>query len=424
MPQYVLQKIKLISIYFGNLFEHYDTALYTFLSPFFAKLFFPEHDGLTALILTFAIAPLGMIARPIGALIFGFIGDTKGRGRALSLSLLGMATVTACIGIMPTTTQIGTIAPLLLLLSRILQNFFAAGEITGGAIYYLESVKNESRKDFASSVYSTSTVAGILLASGMIAILYHFNWIEKGWRWLYLGGSATALFGVFIRYLSTDQEFQITNSTPIKSNFFERLKAINTHRKAAFSIAIASGFSYATYLTAFTLMNGFVPLISSIKEAEITKINTGLLLFDLLLLPVFGAVASRFNRVYMMQLSALSAVSFGIPLFYFLENGSILMLIFIRMCFVIIGVWFSATFYSWAESLIPQEHRYSVISFSYSIGSQAFGSSAAAISLWLYKQTSLVTSASWYWIFLGALTFACLYKTQMAPKQTKLSSLT
>src|SRR5215208_4599886 len=90
------------SILLGNLFEHYDNALFSLLSPFLAPLFFPGQDPLTALILTYCIIPLGMIARPIGSLFFGYIGDTRGRKEALVLTLSGMAIVTTLMGFMPT----------------------------------------------------------------------------------------------------------------------------------------------------------------------------------------------------------------------------------------------------------------------------------------------------------------------------------
>ena len=412
MQKNTLKRIKLISIYFGNLFEHYDTALYSFLSPFFATLFFPDQDTITALILTFGIAPLGMIARPIGSLVFGYIGDVQGRNRTLFLSLSGMAVVTAIIGIMPTTNQIGKFAPLLLLGTRILQNIFAAGETIGGAVYFLENVESEKEKDFASSIYGTSNVFGILLASGLVTLLYHFQCVETGWRWLYAGGAVTALFGVIMRYYtpsSSINELQIKKCIP---HFIERLKIFWEMRYTVFIIAMASGFSYATYSVSFTLMNGFVPLVSDITKAEITKINTILLILDIILLPVFGALACRFNRNNMMSLAAMTAVVTGVPLFYFLDHSTLPTVIFVRIVFVSIGVWFSATFYSWAQSLVAPEYRCSVISFSYSIGSQLLGGTTATISLWMYKQTSLVSSVSWYWILLAALTFASIYKTR------------
>ena len=99
--QKVSSRLHLWSACLGNLFEHYDTALFSFLSPFLAPLIFPQQDPITALILTYAIIPLGKLAKPIGAIIFGWIGDLYGRAYALYLSLTGMAIISAIIAFIP-----------------------------------------------------------------------------------------------------------------------------------------------------------------------------------------------------------------------------------------------------------------------------------------------------------------------------------
>lgn len=405
-------KTKLLSIYLGNLFEHYDTALYTFLSPFFATLFFPEGEYLTALILTFGIVPLGMLARPLGSLFFGYIGDVKGRNRALFLSLWGMALTTAFIALIPTYAEIGRLACLLLFISRIMQNFFASGENMGGAVCILECLDNEKQKDLASSIYSTSSVAGILLASAAVALLYHFESLQEGWRWLYCGGLVTALCGIALRFSQKEieeEELQLAASAPL---WRERIYVLWRMRRAVFVISLAAGFSYATYSIAFSLMNGFVPLVSAVTSAQVAKVNTYLLLFDIVALPFFGVLASRFSRHKMMWLAATSACLSGIPLFHLLEESSLYTVVFVRIAFVLIGVWFSATFHSWAQNMVPRSYRYSVISFSYAIGSQLIGGMTATLSLWLYKQTSLVTSAAWYWVALAVLISLVLYNNE------------
>src|SRR4051812_25423429 len=102
-----MKKGPLFSAWLGNLFEHYDTALFGFLSPFLAPLIFPKQDPLTALILTYAMIPLGMLARPIGSLFFGYIGDVYGRAVALFWTLAGMAIISLCIALTPLYAQVG-----------------------------------------------------------------------------------------------------------------------------------------------------------------------------------------------------------------------------------------------------------------------------------------------------------------------------
>lgn len=382
----------------GNLFEHYDTALFSLLSPFLAPLFFPGKDPITALILTYCIIPLGMIARPFGSLVFGYIGDTRGREHALFLALTGMAIVTCCMGFMPTYSQVGFLAPVLLSLGRILQNFCAAGESTGGGIYLIEHA-NEKKKDMASSIFNASTVGGIILASFGVSILCTLNVVQDCWRYLYFLGTITAFFAVLLRVKMT-LNASLSKQTPSSSLKFV-MKACWERKQAILTIAVATGFSYASYMIALVVMNGLVPLVTTITYAEMMHLNTILLVIDFFLLPIFGFIANRYSRNRMMILSAGLSIISGIPLLWFLNGASLLTVIMVRFSLVVIGVWFCAPFYSWAQQLVPAHQRYTVVSFAYAIGSQVFGGPTAAISLWLFRETNMVVSVGWYWMALG-----------------------
>lgn len=148
----------------GNICHSYNEALFALLAPFICTIFFPNTNATYALMLTYAILPLGLLSRPLVATLFGFIGDKFGRKKSILLSLLGMSFATTAMGCIPSFTKAGIIAPILLSASKTLQSFFAAGEITGGAIFVLEHF-SEKRRSFLSSLYDASSIFGILLAS-------------------------------------------------------------------------------------------------------------------------------------------------------------------------------------------------------------------------------------------------------------------
>lgn len=398
----------------GNVFEHYDTALFNLLSPFLAPLFFPNQDPLMALILTYCIIPLGMIARPIGALVFGYIGDTYGRQKALIMALVGMAVITVCISMIPTYEQAGLLAPIILSLGRIFQNFFAAGETVGGAIYLIENT-DEIDHDKTSSFYNASTVAGVLLASFGVSLLSTLNIIQDYWRVLYLFGCLTAVFASLLRMNSTKSSSSVQLRPSSSLQFI--VKTCWKRRQALLTIAIASGFSYACYMIALVMTNSFIPLITSISKIEMINLNNMFILFDFLLLSIMGIFAHRFSREKMMISSGVLALITGLPLFWFLQDAPLNVVIFIRLCFVIIGVWFSAPFYSWSQDLVPSSDRYTVISFAYAIGTQFLGGPTIIISLWLFQKTEWVTSAAWYWMFLGLLASYVIAKEKLAKNQ-------
>jgi MFS transporter, MHS family, proline/betaine transporter len=381
---------------FGNLFEHYDTALFGFLSPFLAPLIFPDHEPITALILTYAIIPLGMLARPFGALVFGYVGDVYGREHSLFLTLAGMAFVSGFIAFSPTYLQVGMLAPLLFFFGRALQNFFAAGETMGGAIFILENA-SEKRHDVLSGFYSASAIGGHLLASVGVYLTGQYYAIDSGWRVLYLFGCITALFGCMIRSPSFSPQPSVKVSQTI-TNLKSRLWS---NRKSLIIIVINSGFAYATYSMALVLMNGFIPLVSSLTKAEVMKINSYLLVLDFCALPFFGWVASKVSREKLMLSASLGVVLLAMPLLSSLKGASLLGIIGVRIVLVVFGVAFFAPFHAWAQQLVPPNCRYVVISFGYALGSQLLGSPTAAFALWCFQKTGMTSSLSWYWMVLG-----------------------
>jgi MFS family permease len=388
--------IELFSAWLGNLFEHYDTALFGCLSPFLAPLIFPNNDPITALILTYALIPLGMLARPIGSLFFGYIGDVYGRKQALFLSLAGMSVISAGIALSPTYARAGIFAPVIFCIGRVLQNFLASGETMGGAIYLLENTPRQQH-DLLSGIYGASMIGGILLASAGVCVLSYYQVVDPGWRALYLVGCITGVFGCVIRrYLPQSAPRAPGHSL---SNL---LKGLWTYRRALLLIAISAGFSYANYAIALVLMNGFIPLVTSFTKAQMMSLNTALLVVDFCLLPLFGYIASKWSREKLMMATALCVAVCAIPLFTLLDEPTLLKVIVLRLCFVLFGVAFCAPMHAWAQELVPVAHRYAVLSFGYALGSQTLGGPTAAISLWFFKQTGWASSVAWYWVVLAA----------------------
>lgn len=403
----------------GNFFEHYDTALFGFLSPFLAPLIFPDTDPMTALILTYAMIPLGMIARPLGALIFGYIGDTYGRKQALFLTLGGMSSISGCIALSPTYMQAGLFSPIIFCLGRFLQNFFAAGETMGGAIFLLENAP-EKKHDFFSSLYNSTTIGGYIFASAGVAVISHFNLIDWGWRLLYSIGCLTGFFGFVIRKKISTNAWPIS-SVKHQSPIINQLKILWNQRIPLLHIIVNAGFAYASFTIALVLINGFLPFISSVTKSEMMHLNTWLLVLDFCTLPFFGWLSSRISREKVMFGASLGAILSGIPLFILLPQSSFIGIIVIRIILVFFGVAFFAPFHAWAQQIVPKEHRYAIISFGYALGSQLLGGPTAAISLWSFKMTGMISSAAWYWLLLALLSSLSLVMTKKRIKLVDVS---
>lgn len=397
---------QIFSACLGNFFEHYDTALFSFLSPFLAPLIFPSQDPLIALILTYAMIPLGMLARPMGACLFGYIGDVYGRSEALFFALAGMSFVSAFIAMTPTYHQVGILSPLCFCLGRLLQNLCASGETMGGAILILEN-SPPKQHDFLSSLYNASTIGGILFASGAVALIVHLDFLDWGWRVLYLIGCVTGICGCIIRKNFSSENIQ---KKIFPTSVREFIQVFWNYKRAFFTILLSSGFSYANYSIALVLMNGLLPLVSEVSLEQMISLNTYLLIFDFCTLPLFGWISTKITREKLMLFASFSVCVTAVPLFTLLSGATIAIVTFVRVCLVLLGVAFAAPYHAWAQQLVPPQHRYAIISLGYAFGSQLLGGPTVALTLTVFKLTGDLSSAAWYWMGLGAVNFFILIK--------------
>lgn len=406
-------RLYIISGIIGNIVEHYDTALFGFLAPFIAPLFFPTLHPLTALILAYAILPLDLIAKPLGALAFGRIGDRFGRTRALSLSITCTAVCTGIMGCIPTYAHVGALAPLILALTRFFQKFFSAGECIGAAIFILEQHRSK-HKGFLGSLYSCSTMIGILLASALTSYFESFGLIQTYWRYLFWIGFATSLIGIYIRYNTRDgDEFLMSKRADHQPLF----KTIEHYWRPFLAIVAAAGFSYTTYEISFIFLNSYAPLIADVTAAQMLLLNTGLITLDMALLPLFGLFADKISPTRQMQLTSAIALIASIPLMALCENGSYFTIVCIRSIWMVIGVAFCASFHAWSQELIPVRHRYTLISLAYTIGSQLIGAPFASVGLWLYKVSQLAFLPGLYLAVVALFTLISLRFTTVNTQQ-------
>ena len=186
----------------GTVFEWYDFYLYATLAPFFASLFFPPGNDTAALLSAFATYAAGFLVRPFGAIFFGRIGDLVGRKYTFLVTILVMGISTFAVGLLPTFASVGWLAPLLLVLLRLLQGLALGGEYGGAATYVAEHAQH-GRRGYATSWIQTTATLGFFLSLlviglcrwGMDATVFK----EWGWRLPFLVSVVLLAFSVYIR---------------------------------------------------------------------------------------------------------------------------------------------------------------------------------------------------------------------------------
>ena len=174
-----------IAACFGTFLEWYDFLTFATLAVVFGPLFFPSSDPSTGLLASLATFGVGMIVRPIGAAIFGSIGDRIGRRPVFMITITLMGIATVCVGFLPTYAQVGILAPVLLVGLRLLQGLSAGGEIGGGAVYLTEHA-GDTNRGFKTSFLQLMGPLGILVSTLQITLLQYWLTTEEflswGWR--------------------------------------------------------------------------------------------------------------------------------------------------------------------------------------------------------------------------------------------------
>lgn len=363
------------------------------MAPFLAPILFPNETKLHALLLTFAFLPLSYLARPLGALVWGYLGDRYGRRPVLTLTLSGMALSTAAIGCLPLVPS----AWIFLATCRLFQGFFSAGEQMGAALFLLENTAAKTRT-WTSALFDATGILGILVASLLATLLGSTHW-----RLLFWIGSATALFALFIRRNSSEP-YTTPNQRPSLSILWrEKAKLLR--------IACVSGFSHANYYLLTIFFNGLLPQITSLTPQEVLAFNTHLLWIDALLLLGFGALCRWVPKERLMGFGALLAALLALPLFSQLEGASWGQAACIRLVFVFCGVALAAPYHAWKVELLS-EHRFLLGGVGAALGGKFFGAPIPVLATYLVEQTGAIWTAGLPIVILGLLSSFILLRTQ------------
>jgi MFS family permease len=196
------EKFVIFASSLGTVFEWYDFYLYAVLAPFFAALFFPPGNDTAALLSAFATYAAGFLVRPFGAIIFGRIGDLVGRKYTFLVTIMVMGTSTFLVGLIPTYSSIGWVAPILLVSLRLLQGLALGGEYGGAATYVAEHARPHER-GYATSWIQTTATLGLFLALLVIGLCREFmdakGFADWGWRVPFIVSVILLVFSVYIR---------------------------------------------------------------------------------------------------------------------------------------------------------------------------------------------------------------------------------
>jgi MHS family proline/betaine transporter-like MFS transporter len=405
--------------FIGNFVEWFDYAVYGYLAGIISTVFFPEADRQTALLATFGVFAISFFVRPLGGFFWGHIGDRLGRRKALSLSIVIMSAATFCIALIPGYGTIGLLAPVLLLLVRVVQGFSASGEYAGASAFLVEYAPAHRRGLYA-AVVPASTAAGLLLGSLLAAlltsVLSESQLHDWGWRLPFLLAAPMGLIGRYIR-------------TKLEDTPAFRALSQEEHGKAPARDMFRNNRKQLIIATGAVLLNavGFYVILSYMPTYLAEELGFGAgesflattiaLASYIGFIFVTGIASDRFGRKKMLITASVLFILLTVPAFMLLDTGNFLVIVLVQILLGGMLTLNAGTLPSFLAELFPTKTRYSGFAVSFNLSNALFGGTAPFMATLLIGLTHNKLAPGWYLVAASLISLiAVLFAVETSKK--------
>jgi MHS family alpha-ketoglutarate permease-like MFS transporter len=382
----------------GNLVEWYDWYVYSAFTLYFAPVFFPSGDRTAQLLSAAAVFAVGFVMRPIGAWLMGIYADRRGRKAGLTLSVTLMCLGSAMIAVTPGYASIGTFAPAILVLARLLQGLSVGGEY-GASATYLSEMAGRRHRGFYSSFQYVTLISGQLIALAVLLVLQSSLSVPAleswGWRIPFAIGALLSIIVFYLRrrLAETESFHNAKASGAPKSSGWTLFR--EHPKEAALVMALTAGGTLAFYAYT-TYMQKFLVNTSGFGRETATEITAAALLVYMLLQPAAGALSDRIGRKPLMIGFGVAGVLLTVPIFTLLETvrNPITAFALVLGALVIVTGYTSINAVVKAE-LFPAHIRTLGVALPYALANTIFGGTAEYVALW-FKDAKMEQAFYWY----------------------------
>ncbi|MBC3944591.1 MFS transporter [Erwinia persicina] len=407
-----------LSCWLGTAMEYADFALYGLAAGIiFGDVFFPEATPSMALLSTFATWSVGFIARPIGALFFGWLGDRKGRKVVMVSTIILMGASTTLIGLIPSYASIGVWAPACLVLLRFSQGFGAGAELSGGTVMLGEYAPAQ-RRGLVSSIIALGSNSGTLLASLVwlaVVQMDQQSLQEWGWRIPFLCSSLIALVALWIRRhlretpvferkkaeLEAQREQVLAAEPPVQDTrgFWRRSRAFLT------MVGLRIGENGPSYLAQGFIIGYVVKVLAVDKSVATTAVFIASLL-GFLIIPLAGWLSDRFGRRITYRCFCLLLIIYAFPAFMLLDSREpaiVMATIVTGMGLASLGIFGVQA--AWGVEMFGVHHRYTKMATAKELGSILSGGTAPLVASALLAWTGHWWPIATYFAVMAGIGF-------------------
>jgi len=390
----------------GNVLEWYDFAAFGFLAPYIAIAFFPSDNEFAGLIKTFAIFAVGYLMRPLGAVLFGHIGDRVGRREALLLSVIMMIVPTILLGMLPTYAAVGITAPILLLLLRLIQGLSIGGEFTASATFVSE-LAPQGRKGLHASLTMLGAILGILLGSGVAMVLSDTLGEEAmtdwAWRLPFLMGIILGAVAFWMRRsMSSSPEMSDIHAGK-DDREHPLIDVLKNHRPAVLRLSSVVLMQGASFYVVFVWLSTYLKEIVQQPVSNPLLLNTIGLACLLPVIPLAGWLSDRFGRRALLMTAGIGILLCSWPLFIVFQQGEDGMILVGLVIFALLIGMAQGPTPAMMTELFPPEVRLTGIGIGYNVTLALFGGTAPLISTWLISATETTIAPAFYLMAAAAI---------------------
>ncbi len=373
----------------GNVLEWFDFAVYGYMAPLIAPLFFPSSDPFSSLLAVYGAFAAGYLARPLGAIVFGHLGDRFGRKLMLVTSVLMMGLCTVGIAFLPTYTTVGPLAGALLVGLRILQGMSVGGEYPGSTVFVVEHAPAERRGFFAAWITS-GAIAGFILGSMFVALLssvFDDAAIAAGvWRVPFLCGALIVLVAFFLRRSVHEPEgIAVPLPAAKRSPVVEAI--VHSWRDILKVAGIALGAHAVAFYLLFVYAATFLQERLHVSTATALDINTAALVVLFAVPLASGALSDRVGRRPLIAGGYAVLALLAYPLWWLMHSVDPVHIAAAQVAFaLIVGTIVGVTPVAMTE-ILERATRVSVLSIGYNVTLALFGGTAPLIATYLIART-------------------------------------
>ncbi|GIN84592.1 MFS transporter [Heyndrickxia sporothermodurans] len=387
-----VSKKAVVATALGNAMEWFDFGIYSYLAVTIGKVFFPETTGILQLVYSFATFAVAFIVRPLGGMFFGMLGDKLGRKKILTITLVLMSLSTLSMGLIPGYATIGALAPILLLLARLIQGFSTGGEYSGAMTFIAESSPDKKRGFFSSGL-EVGTLVGYIAGSAVVTILNYLLGPEKmldwGWRIPFFIAAPMGLIGLYLRnHLEETPVFEAMNEEKHKENEKGLIKKVFVYhwRQLLKGVVLVLFFNVVNYML-LSYMPSYLNVVLGYGE---TKGLLFILIIMFIMIPIvllMGYLSDRIGNKSIVMGGLIGLILLSIPSFNMIRSGSNLLVFLGLMILAILLSTFEATMPSMLPSLFFTEVRYVALAITFNISVSLFGGTTPLVMSWLIKIT-------------------------------------